>query len=101
MAKRKDKAKSQRGHAKRRAKDRFDVHLSDPQLDAIVTDIQNNKLEFLERQSNRTTVWRGRLGDKAAIIVYDSQRKEIVTFIDPSSPLFEDGRVKLELEGCN
>lgn len=97
--KRRSKSKSERTHAKRRARERFGVNLSEPQFDALIKDIQDNKLEFIERQSNRVTVWRGMLEDKEAIVVYDSSRKEIVTFIDPSSPLFQDGRVCLELEG--
>ncbi len=73
---RKKKARCQSIHAKRRANERFGINLNSEQL---VKEIQDQKLTFLTRQSNRVTLWRKKEDDLDIVVVYDSNTKEIVT----------------------
>jgi hypothetical protein len=64
--------------AKRRAYERLDgFQLSMNKHKELVKLIQANKLEFVERQSNRVTVWKY----EDYKVVYDSFRKLIITFL--------------------
>ena len=50
--------------------------------DYLVSLIHQHKLEFLGRQSNRVTKWLWERGDKKYILVYDKERKRIVTIFE-------------------
>ena len=52
------KASFQREHAKRRALQRYSLILNRQDLDDIVSKIKSRDAEFVERQSNRVTIWR-------------------------------------------
>lgn len=71
------KANAQRYHTVKRASERFGLYLSDSNVTDIVKFIQSNKATFLERQSNRVTVWLMALEGINIVVVYDSQRKEL------------------------
>lgn len=75
------KAKSQRKHAKRRALSRYGLALSRHHLDAIVLQIQSGKAKFVERQSNRVTLWEVSYEGHILPVVYDKIRKTCVTFL--------------------
>ena len=47
----------------------------------IVNQLQNNKLEFLERQSNNITKWKYIYNEKEYMLVYNKQYKQLVTII--------------------
>lgn len=85
-------------HAQRRAAQRYDLHLTQADLDKIVGDIQHGRAAFVERQSNRVTVWDVVLVERmpdlvsgalsaehhfgtVARVIYDKQRKQIVSFL--------------------
>jgi len=51
----------------------------------IIKKIQNNELEFIDRQSNRITRWKYSFNNMDYMIVYDKIRKEPVTIV----PYFE------------
>ena len=74
-----NKRKAQIKHAMRRARERFGVEVSPGVLHDYVRRIQNREAKFVERQSNRITVWD--LDGKR--LVYDKQRKMIVTILWP------------------
>lgn len=76
------KKKAVKIHFQKRSLERVGVLLNE---NAIVGLIQENKLEFIERQSNRITVWRYVFMDKIYRVVYDKQRKQIVTIFDERS----------------
>jgi hypothetical protein len=56
-------------------------------LRSFVQQIQAGEATFLGRQSNRTSVWLVTFRGNACRVVYDKQRKTIVTFL----PTTEDG----------
>lgn len=77
------KAKCQRRHAKHRAAARYDLFLTDQNLEAIVVQIQTGKAHFVGRQSNRVTHWDVQVEGKLARVVYDKARGQITTFLPP------------------
>ena len=66
-------------HFQKRSLERVGVLLNEK---IIIDSIQKNKLEFIERQSNRITVWRYIFMDKKYRVVYDKTRKQIVTILN-------------------
>lgn len=79
------KAKNQRIHAKRRAEQRFGLTLSRADLNELVRQIQRGEAEFLARESNRVSRFRVRVRGASAEVIYDKQRKNIVTFFPPDT----------------
>jgi hypothetical protein len=76
------KKKAQQVHARRRARERYNVYLSNDDLDEMCRAIQGGETEAIERQSNRVTVHRVTMPNGAsARAVYDSKRKQVVTFL--------------------
>ena len=82
------KAKAQRNHAKKRSVERFGAAIGDTGLAKIVAQIQNGQAKFVERQSLRISVWEIDYHGQRCNVVYDKQRKTIVTFLfTDDSPL--------------
>ncbi len=78
------KKKMQMQHAKRRAVERFGLHLRPDayeELRLMVRRPEPGKAVFLKRQSNRVTVWALFFKDRWLAAVYDSHRKTIVTIL--------------------
>lgn len=72
------KKKSVKKHFFKRSLERVGVLLDEKE---IIRKIQNQELEFVERQSNRRTVFRIKyLGTKYRV-VYDKIRKQIITVL--------------------
>lgn len=72
------KKKSVKKHFFKRSLERVGVLLDEQEL---VRKIQNAELEFVERQSNRRTVFRTEYNGKKYRIVYDKLRKQIITIL--------------------
>lgn len=72
------KKKNVKKHFQKRSLERVGVLLNEKEL---VRKIQNHELEFVERQSNRKTVFRLKYLDKTYRIVYDKLRKQIITIL--------------------
>lgn len=56
----------------------------------LIRKIQNNELEFIQRDSNRVTIWKYTFEGTDYKVVYDSLRKQVVTIYElqkNSSPL--------------
>ena len=83
MAKHKklSKSQSQRIHAKSRAISRYDIDFNREDLNQIVSLIQKGKGILVERQSLRITIWLVKYKNEILYTVYDSTRKNIVTFL--------------------
>lgn len=79
IRKAKGKRKAQLKHARRRFDGRFDIKLNDNEYLQLVNKIQKGNAEFIERQSNRVTVWNVSYNDKVIRVVYDKRTKVIVT----------------------
>lgn len=73
------KEKTQREHARRRIMQRFDVVLSDFQMGEIVNKIQSNQFKLILSESNRVGHYRGYINNIECEIVYDRNRKQLIT----------------------
>lgn len=72
-----DKSICQQVHARRRIQERFGVQFANTL--AVVDDIQNGRLRFIRKQSNRLSMYETEFDNKPAVVVYDKQRKVLVT----------------------
>lgn len=70
---------NQRKHFKRRMFERYGVEINRKDIETIVKSIQNREAKFLSRTSNRVTLWEVDYQGLAIPVVYDSQRKTVVT----------------------
>ena len=86
-----DKAEWERQHARQRAEERYDIDYNRHARRDIIAAIQQNKGILVKRQSCRVTIWYVEYNGEHVKVVYDSNRKEIVTFL----PVWKD-----ELERC-
>lgn len=76
--KKKDKREAQRKHFEKRSIQRVGVLLNRKE---IIHKIQNGELEFIERQSLRVSLFRYVHNGTAYKIVYDKNRKQVVTIL--------------------
>lgn len=76
------KRKAQRAHARRRARERFGVNLKPHVESDIIRRIQAGEAELTRKQSNRVHVYIMQVEDQEMAVVYDRQRKCIVTLFD-------------------
>ena len=79
-----NKQKSLRRHARRRCWQRYAIVLNEDLRRRIIGEIQAGSGRFIQRQSNRITVWAVSCGDGELRVVYDSRRHEIVTVLPPA-----------------
>ena len=79
MKKRGDKKKTQFKHAKRRFLERHGFYLNSFVEREMIKQIQSEKAKFIEMTSNRKTTWEVEYEGEVFRIVYDKQRKSIVT----------------------
>jgi len=73
------KAKAQRRHAKRRARERLGIKLHDDLLIRMVRRIQAGEMDFHSKQSNRVSRYLDEIDGEKVLVVYDRKRKNIVT----------------------
>ena len=76
-----DKAQSQRAHAKRRARERYGLHINRDLYRELVQRIQLGRARIIERQSNRIAVHLLEIDGVQYPVAYDNQRQTIVTFL--------------------
>ena len=79
--KRVTKARSQFLHSANRMYERFGVTMGKHMFREFVTDIQQGRAEFVQRRSNRVTLWRIVHEGHPIVCVYDKLRKTIVTVL--------------------
>lgn len=72
---------SQRLHAKKRFLERLDMVITTADIDGMVKSIQANKAKFVERQSNRRSLWDVEFASKILRVVYDNRTKVVVTVL--------------------
>jgi hypothetical protein len=75
------KYKDQMNHAKRRARERLGLYLNDQEILDIVKNIQNNKYQHIDKQSDRLSRFRADIRGQDVVVVYDKTRKAIITFL--------------------
>lgn len=72
------KKEAQRKHFEKRSLQRVGIVLNHKEL---ARKIRNNELEFIERQSHRVSIFRFEYLGEFYRIVYDKERKQIVTIL--------------------
>jgi len=87
---------AERKHAKRRFSERYGETINRKQYKEFISYIQGTvpdhvSVEFLKKSSNRTSLFRIIKSDVEYIVVYDRERKEIVTFLLPEYLEGKDG----------
>lgn len=78
-------AKRLRRHACQRALEREGIQVGKHSLHAAVRDIQNARGKFVRRRSLRVTEWLVDILGSERRVLYDKERKEIITFL-PQKP---------------
>ena len=74
-----NKSRAQRSHAKRRFYERFGILLNRKDRQNLINQIQGNRAKFVEKESNRVSLWDVMVKGKIIRVVYDKDRKNIVT----------------------
>jgi len=83
------KKKAQQRHARKRFAERYGV-VFDPRLERdFIQIIQSGDARFVEKQSNRVSLFDITMGEEVFRVVYDKERKTIVTVL-PKEALTED-----------
>ncbi len=75
------KKKAQEAHARRRAAERFGVHLTREAEQEILDKIRSGKATFIRKESNRVSLFGVIFTGKETVVVYDRSRKTIVTLM--------------------
>jgi len=78
---RKQRELSLRNHANMRCSERYGVHLTNELHDTLVKAIQGGKATLQSRRSLRVAAYTVRLNGVAYNVVYDRNRKMLVTFL--------------------
>lgn len=78
-------AKVLRRHAGLRAAQRYGICLGQKEHDEMVYQIKRQKAKFVERQSNRVTIWIVEIDGQKIKVCYDAHRKAVITCLPPES----------------
>jgi hypothetical protein len=78
---RKNKQKLQVEHARRRFRERYGIVLNEHQYKYLSQQISDNRAKFIEKQSNRVSVFELKYENQVVRVVYDKQTKQIVTVL--------------------
>lgn len=76
-----DKSQCEFYHARKRAKERYNLDLSTSDIKMIISDIQNHTAIFVNKQSCRVSVWKISIKGNTYPVVYDKMRHQIITFL--------------------
>lgn len=77
----KDKACKQKEHAIRRARERYNLYVTDHDYAAACRMIQSGNAEFIEQESLRIVHLKVELAGQKVPVVYDKKRRTIVTVL--------------------
>lgn len=88
------KKTQQESHAKRRFKERFGISFTKHMHDEFMFQIRHSQAELLEKQSNRVSKFRVKYKEEHYTIIYDRERKTIVTVL-PKSADQQNGSAQL------
>lgn len=75
------KRRSQLKHARRRARERYDLNLDPSEVACIVNKILRGESVVLARQSVRVSIHQVHYKDRWLIAVYDRKRRQIASFL--------------------
>jgi len=79
--KKKSKVQLEKRHAMRRYAQRFDQELTEQEYNLLIQQIQNQEAKFIEKQSNRVSIFEVNIHNECPIAIYDKLRQTIITFI--------------------
>ena len=97
--KRNDKGACQTKHAKIRCFQRFGIFPSNTEIQAIIKDIQEGTAKFLQKQTNRISVFGITFHGIEMEVCFDKGRKTLVTFLPPEGhPDYEEQYIEEEEE---
>lgn len=78
----KSKKKSQKQHTQRRACQRYGLTIGPKTYYELCNNIKNMKdCVFLEKQSNRVSMWAVKMEGQWICVIYDKERHSIATFL--------------------
>lgn len=89
------KIQNQIYHARRRAKERYNLELTQDLHRLLVRKIQDQRGTYLGRRSKRTSVWEVTHLKQTYKVVYDKIRKVIVTFLPVKKHVQRYGKPKV------
>lgn len=78
-----NKKRALRVHAKRRAQSRYGLTINKFRRRQIICLVQGRKGVFLKEHSKRVSEWKIVFEGKELRLLYDRNRKEIITFLPP------------------
>lgn len=79
----KGKRRAQQRHARVRAQERYGLEFGPATREAVLRAIQTGRSEHVAKQSHRVSVHDVEVDGATVRVVYDRQRKEVVTFLRP------------------
>ena len=71
----------QEHHARTRARERYGIHLDENRMQETIRRIQAGEAVLIERQSLRLAVYDVEVQEQLCRVVYDRERKTLVTFL--------------------
>jgi len=77
----KSRTNKQRNHSKRRFRQRYGIDFNQQMRQEFRRLIQSNQCVLVEKQSNRISIWDVTYEGNVYRIVYDKQRKNVVTVL--------------------
>lgn len=75
------KKQGQHKHAARRAEERYGLHYNKAVRQSLIGKIQSNNGKFVEKKTNRITIWLVEHEGAEYMVAYDKIRKNIATFL--------------------
>jgi hypothetical protein len=75
------KSESLRRHAKKRARERYQLDINKFAYKSLVDDILSGRAQKIERQTHRVTTYLIQIEGAQYPIAFDKLRKEIITFL--------------------
>lgn len=79
-----DKKQGQLRHARRRARERYGLHLTDDQVRSIANRIKDGEAQVLRRPTCRIWIYRVHWQRRDLIAAYDRKRQTIASFLPPN-----------------
>lgn len=71
----------QRDHFCKRMSERFNIRVTNNDLEILKKQIINGKSIFIEKDSNRTSIHGVKLNEIWLVVIYDKNRNELVTVL--------------------
>ena len=93
------KTQAETAHAKRRAAERLGINLNKKARRTLIHAIQHGELHFVRRQSLRKSIFRCIINEQPVDLVYDRQRKRIITFLYPEEEITNENKTNDTTQG--